>query len=190
MARPCIPAMTLWLVRHAQPLIDNGICYGQLDMQADAQATQDAAAALSRILPGNILAASSPLQRCRQLADALTNARPDLAFTSDSRLQEMHFGNWENRAWSSVPKSEMDDWTADFGNYNAGQNGESVSTFMIRVASAFDAMPRHTDVLWVTHAGVIRAAQLLAQGVRKVDTAGQWPSEAPTYGQWCTLEIK
>ena len=67
--------MNLWLVRHAQPLIDKGVCYGQLDMQADAQATLDAAAALAKVLPGNIFAASSPLPRCRQLADALTGAR-------------------------------------------------------------------------------------------------------------------
>ncbi|MES2911273.1 MAG: histidine phosphatase family protein [Pseudomonadota bacterium] len=181
--------MKLWLVRHATPLVEAGVCYGQLDMQADAQATQAAAADLSVTLPLNILAASSPLQRCRQLAQALTALRPELAFTIDNRLQEMHFGNWENRAWSNVSKSEMDDWTTDFGNYRAGQNGESVSTFMHRVASAFDALPRHTDVLWVTHAGVIRAAQLLTQGIRKIDRADQWPSQAPSYGQWCRLEI-
>ena len=29
----------LWLVRHAQPLIESGICYGQLDVAADAGAT-------------------------------------------------------------------------------------------------------------------------------------------------------
>ncbi len=182
--------MKLWLIRHAQPLIDSGTCYGQFDMQADAQATQNAAAELVKILPAQILAATSPLQRCQQLADALSSTRPALRFTSDSRLQEMHFGNWENRAWASIPKSELDDWTTDFGNYTAGQNGESVSQFMDRVASAFDALPRNSDVLWVTHAGVIRAAQLLAKGLRRVDRADQWPSNAPSYGQWCTLEIK
>ncbi|MES2189330.1 MAG: histidine phosphatase family protein [Pseudomonadota bacterium] len=182
--------MKLWLVRHAQPLIDSGICYGQLDMQADARATQDAAAAISGVLPRNILAANSPLQRCRQLADALMIIKPQMKFTTDVRLQEMNFGNWENRAWSSLPKEDLDDWTADFGNYTAGQNGESVMQFMGRVASAFDSLPRNADVLWVTHAGVIRAAQLLAQGLRKVDRADQWPPNAPSYGQWCTLEIK
>ena len=181
--------MKLWLVRHAQPLIDSGICYGQLDMQADARATQDTAAAISKILPGNILAVNSPLQRCRQLADALIGIRPQMKFTPDARLQEMHFGSWENRPWSSLPKTELDDWTADFGNYAAGQSGESVAQFMKRVASAFDSLPRENDVLWVTHAGVIRAAQLLAQGIREVDRADQWPSNAPSYGQWCKLEL-
>ncbi|MES2401210.1 MAG: histidine phosphatase family protein [Pseudomonadota bacterium] len=182
--------MKLWLVRHAQPLIDSGICYGQLDMQADARATQDAATALSRILPRDLLAAHSPLQRCRQLADALIGIQPQMKFTPDVRLQEMHFGNWENRSWRSLPRTELDDWTADFANYTVGQNGESVSTFMTRVASVFDALPRNTDVLWVTHAGVIRAAQLLARGIRNINKADQWPSGGPSYGQWCTLEIQ
>ncbi len=182
--------MNLWLVRHAQPLIDKGVCYGQLDMQADAQATMDAAAALAKVLPGNIFAASSPLQRCRQLADALTGIQPELDFNSDQRLQEMHFGRWENRAWSSLPREELDDWTANVAHYAAGQSGESVFQFMNRVASAFDALPSHSDVLWVTHAGVIRAAQLLARGIRNIERADQWPSDAPSYGQWCKLEIK
>ncbi len=182
--------MKLWLVRHAQPLIDKGICYGQLDMQADAKATNGCAAALAKVLPPHIQVASSPLQRCKQLADALSGLLPGLVFTSDTRLQEMHFGSWENRAWANIPKSELDEWTADFGNFPAGQSGESVSQFMKRVASAFDSLPREKDVLWVTHAGVIRAVHLLAQGVRGIERADQWPSNAPSYGQWCTLEIK
>ncbi len=181
--------MTLWLVRHAQPLIDTGICYGKLDMAADAQATQNAAAALADLLPRNILAANSPLQRCVQLAGALTALRPDLLFTPDARLQEMHFGNWENRPWSGLPRAEMDAWTADFNGYATGRHGESVGQFMVRVAGAFDVLPRGRDVLWVTHAGVIRAAQLLAQGIRQVDSARDWPADAPSYGQWCKLDL-
>jgi alpha-ribazole phosphatase len=37
---------------------------------------------------------------------------------------------------------------------------------------------------------VIRAAQLLARGIRNIERADQWPSDAPSYGQWCKLEIK
>ena len=37
---------TLWLVRHARPLIDTDRCYGRLDMAADAQATRQAATIL------------------------------------------------------------------------------------------------------------------------------------------------
>ncbi len=181
--------MNLWLVRHAQPLIEAGVCYGQLDMQADAQATQDCAQALAAILPQNIPAIASPLQRCGQLAITLATLRPDINIKQDQRLQEMHFGNWEGRAWRDLPKAELDAWTADFGSYTAGQSGESVTQFMARVAAVFDELSHDRDTLWITHAGVIRAAELLAAGVRNVAQASQWPTNAPTYGQWCTLEM-
>ncbi|MES2509704.1 MAG: histidine phosphatase family protein [Pseudomonadota bacterium] len=181
--------MTLWLVRHAQPLIEAGICYGQLDMKADVEATQDCAQALADVLPEKIQAFVSPLQRCGQLAITLATMRPDITLKQDPRLQEMHFGNWEGRAWRDLPKADLDAWTADFGSYAAGENGESVTQFMARVTAVFDELPRDRDTLWITHAGVIRAAQLLAAGVRNVEQASQWPADAPSYGQWCTLEM-
>ena len=38
--------MRLWLVRHAQPLVAPGVCYGATDMPADVDATSQAAQAL------------------------------------------------------------------------------------------------------------------------------------------------
>ena len=46
--------MKLWLVRHAQPRIEAGVCYGQLDLAADAQATRPCAEALAQVLPPGI----------------------------------------------------------------------------------------------------------------------------------------
>ena len=63
--------MTLWLVRHALPLIEPGICYGQLDMPADLQATQTCAKELVNVLPKGITVVTSPLQRCELLAKVL-----------------------------------------------------------------------------------------------------------------------
>jgi alpha-ribazole phosphatase len=58
---------------------------------------------------------------------------------------------------------------------------------MARVAQAFDELSAaHT--VWITHAGIIRAAQLIASGVRRVDRAGQWPQEGVACGQWRTVE--
>ena len=59
---------------------------------------------------------------------------------------------------------------------------------MGRVGHAIDDLPP-ADHVWITHAGVIRAAQLLAQGVRHVERADQWPVDAPAFGQWCTLVV-
>jgi alpha-ribazole phosphatase len=48
-------------------------------------------------------------------------------------------------------------------------------------------MLQEKQPVWITHAGVIRATTLLAQGVRRVDQAQQWPQAAPAFGQWVVL---
>ena len=176
-----------WLVRHALPLVASGICYGQLDMAADAQATLDCAQALAKALPQSFSVVTSPLQRCEQLAKALRDLRPDLTFKTEKNLQEMDFGQWEGRLWDAIPRAEMDAWTANFADYAVGNTGESVSQFMARIAVCYDSLQPGSRTLWITHAGVIRAANLLARGVRHMEHANQWPRYAPGYGQWCKL---
>lgn len=182
--------MTLWLARHALPLIDKGICYGQLDVPADLQATQDCATELFEVLPKRITIITSPLQRCELLAPILIGLQPDLRVKSDPKLQEMNFGQWEGRAWADIDADELTAWTDDFAHYRAGGTGESVTQFMARVAAAFDELDPAQDTLWITHAGVIRAATLIASGIRQVKQASQWPMAAPAYGQWCKLPGK
>ena len=179
--------MTLWLVRHAQPLIDKGVCYGQLDVRADPLETQQCAGILRNVLPTGTLLLTSPLQRCELLAQEMIGLQPDLLVKKDTRLQEMNFGQWEGRPWADIDVAELTAWTDDFANYRAGTTGESVMQFMARVASAFDELDPRRDSIWVTHAGVIRAATLIAQGIRHISRADQWPLNAPAYGQWRKL---
>ena len=183
--------MKLWLVRHAQPLIEAGICYGRLDMVADPDATAECAQQLAVLLPANTHIISSPLQRCEQLAQSLSRQRPDLAYKTDRRLQEMDFGQWEGQTWLNIGQSALEAWTNDFANHAAGGNGETVTAFMGRIASAFDELQAqgNEDTVWITHAGVIRAMALLAQGIRHIERADQWPLDAPKYGQWRLLEL-
>jgi alpha-ribazole phosphatase len=101
----------------------------------------------------------------------------------------MNFGQWEGRPWAAIDPAELAAWTANFADYRAGNSGESVAQFMARVATAFDQLDPAKDTLWVTHAGVIRAATLIAQGIRHISRADQWPSDAPSYGQWCKLNL-
>lgn len=193
--------MTLWLARHAQPLIEQGICYGQLDIPADAAHTMVAARQLAEALPAQIRISCSPLQRCEQLKACLLALRPDLTCKTDARLKEMNFGRWEGRAWAAIAPAELQAWTDDFAHYKPGSvgdsdvdsradGGESVSSFMARVASAFDELPQDADTLWITHAGVIRAASLIAGGTRQLDDPSRWPLAAPAYGQWCKLHLQ
>lgn len=181
--------MKLWLVRHAQVLLASGTCYGALDVAADLEATQQSAASLAAVLPAGAQISTSPLQRCEHLAQALIGLRPDLTLQTDVRLQEMNFGAWEGRRWSDITRSDFDAWMADFAGHAVGGHGESVRTVMARVASAFDELRDGPPTVWVTHAGIIRATQLLAGGIREVTRADQWPPDGVACGQWRTLEL-
>lgn len=193
--------VTLWLVRHPRPLVADGVCYGRSDLPADAAHAQAAAQALSRALiehPATSHEAgwhvvSSPLLRARALAEALRERLPG-PVQWDERLAEMDFGAWEGRRWDALPRDELDAWTADFPHHRVGGSGESVTRFMDRVAQAWKATQaearRKPDrpVVWITHAGVIRAMQLLQAGVRVPATATDWPREAPGFGEWTTIQ--
>lgn len=105
---------------------------------------------------------------------------------TDVRLAEMNFGRHEGRRWDSIPQDAYAAWTASFWQHRFG-GAESVADVMARVASAWDeAVACGKPQVWVTHAGVIRAASLLAQGMCRVDQASDWPQTAPAFGQ-CLL---
>ena len=183
--------MTLWVVRHARPLVAEGTCYGRLDMPADPQDTARAATTLAAALPSQCAIFYSPLQRCEQLAQALCALRPDLAVNCapDARLMEMDFGTHEGQAWAAIPQALVQAWTDDFAHHRFG-GGESVQQFMARVGAAWDDYQQRLQqapgdhVVWVSHAGVARAAQLLSQGQRQVLQAKNWPQEGPAFGEW------
>lgn len=176
----------IWLVRHAQPLIAPGVCYGALDVPADVDATRQAARGLAQRLPPGAWVQVSPLLRCQQLAQALHLLRPDLRFDTEQRLAEMNFGAWEGQRWDALSAEAFEAWTNDFWQHRVG-GGECVAEFMGRVGEVWDATIAARSVdepqLWLTHAGVIRAARLIASGQRTVHTAADWPAAAPGYGQ-------
>lgn len=181
--------MKLWLVRHAQTDAAPGLCYGATDVCVPAEATLAVAEAVVSRLPSGIALAHSPLRRCAELALAIGRLRPDLAVSADARLAEMDFGAWEGRPWSSIARTEFDAWTSNFAEGVPGGHGESTVRFMQRTGAAFDEWRASgQDAVWVTHAGVMRAVQLLHGGVRRVDTAAQWPSEPIDYGACLLIE--
>jgi len=154
-------ALTLYLIRHPRPLIAAGICYGQLDVEAENPAAT--AERLRAELPPGLPVWSSPLQRCRTLAEALHPA-PQI----DARLMELNFGAWEGRPWDAVPRAELDAWAADVAGY-ASPGGESPRQLQARVLDFVADLGAGEHVL-VTHAGVIRT--LLAQAAGENIAAG------------------
>ncbi len=77
---------------------------------------------------------------------------------SDNRLKELHFGDWEMRAWDDLPAGPRDQWLDDFVNHRP-PGGESYGELQQRALSFMrDVLQEeHETALVVTHGGVIRA---------------------------------
>ena len=185
----------LWLVRHARPLVEPGICYGRLDMQADAQATAHAAQALHDALPADCRVLHSPLRRCRQLAQALKALRPGLAVSPDPRLVEMDFGEWEGQPWEALDRQAIDAWAADLAHGAPGR-GETLSAMLLRVGQALQQARNQAgnhaaapDIVWITHAGVARCVQWLMRHGNAPPRAAQWTQPAPEPGGWMVVAL-
>ena len=166
----------LWLLRHGAVQVPPGVCYGRSDVLPDPAALHLAAQYAARRLPVGVVVRSSPLRRCAELAAALHALRPDLRWQTDERLMELDFGGWEGRSWNAIAPAAFDTWMAGFADTPPGGDGEPLRTFMARVGAAWDEWhARNANEAWITHAGVIRACELLKHGIRLVEQPTQWP---------------
>ena len=148
--------MGLILVRHTRPDIPAGLCYGRLDVGL-LDTFADEAAALLRTLPEVRRVVSSPLLRCRKLAERIAATRA-VSLHFDQRLIEMDFGTWEGSLWSALPASQLDAWAKDFMHARP-HGGESVAMLKHRVDRALAHWSAHPEpIALVTHSGVIKAA--------------------------------
>ncbi|MFO1345217.1 MAG: alpha-ribazole phosphatase family protein [Rhodocyclaceae bacterium] len=143
--------MQVYLIRHPRPQIAEGVCYGRLDMPAQDVATT--AATLRTQLPPHLPVISSPLRRCRELAEAL---HPSPRF--EAQLMEMHFGEWEGLAWDAIPRDALDAWAADLLHHRP-PGGESAAVLQARAVACLDTLAAEgvPACIVITHAGVMRA---------------------------------
>ena len=140
-----------------------------------------AAARIAAQLPAHIPVFSSPLQRCRLLAEALHPAP-----LIDPRLQEMDFGEWEMTPWDRIQREALDGWATDPLGYRP-PNGESVAELQQRVRH-FIAEARGNGLeraALVTHAGVIK---VIVGEIRELPP-GQWMRLAFEYGSVACVEL-
>lgn len=158
--------MALTLVRHTRTAAE-GICYGRSEVPLAPGFAAATAALAARLAPAPIV--SSPLGRCRRLAESLAAALGS-PLRLDPRLTEIDFGAWEGRAWDAIPRAELDAWAADLLDARP-HGGESVAMLLARTRAALAGISGPAIV--VTHAGVIRAA-LFANG-----DEGAWQRRVP-----------
>lgn len=133
-------------MRHPRPRVAEGVCYGATDLPIEAD-PDEIAVRLRALLPAAPLF-SSPLARCRKLAEAL-HAAPIL----DERIRELDFGEWEMRRWDDIDRAALDAWAADPLGF-APPGGESVAGLRERVAGFLRELPE--EAILVTHAGVMK----------------------------------
>lgn len=156
------------LLRHTQPDVAPGTCYGRTDLGVSATFDVEAARIISE-LPVFDLLISSPARRCRALADAIARHR-DLQVQVDDRVQEMNFGSWEGMPWSKIPRDEIDAW-ADSFMHARPHGGESVSMLHQRTRDALAHYRRlNLRTVIVTHAGFIKAALATGDTASDFDT--------------------
>ena len=171
--------MQLFLIRHPRPEVAAGLCYGRSDLALaeDAGSTADA---LRALLPDRTPLFSSPLTRCRLLAEAL---HPAPHF--DARLRELDFGAWELRPWNAIGRAALDAWAAQPLAF-AAPGGESVAALRLRVADFLAELSRADlpSAVLVTHAGVMKAC---AAELLKLDSA-EWLSMQFEFGAVSLIE--
>ena len=159
--------MEIYLVRHTETVCEKGICYGQADVALREPYLQEFEEIKQQLpLHEKITIFSSPLKRCTQLADFLS----DGDFQTDARLMEMHFGDWELQSWDEIPKEPLNQWMEDFVSIQV-PNGESFVLLYDRVRSFIEDLKRKNikKVLIITHAGVIRSFLCYQQNLQLQD---------------------
>ncbi|PSL26393.1 alpha-ribazole phosphatase [Chitinophaga ginsengisoli] len=174
--------MELYLIRHIKPDFPEGTNYGQTDVPLPADYPMQHRGII-RLLPREYdVVYSSPLTRCRLLAQAITPI-----YITDERLMELHFGDWEGRKWDDIPRDELDTWMTDYIHL-APPNGESLQVLVDRFAACIRDIQatQHQRIIIITHAGIIRSAMHLFNNI----PLHQIMMEKVEYGGIYTFNLK
>ena len=164
--------MRITLIRHPQPLVAAGVCYGSTDLEVGQEQIGQVLAALAGTLPSAARLYSSPLRRCARLAEQLAEQLATTPPIYDARLAEMNFGAWEMQRWGDIPREEIDAWAAAPSHFHPG-GGENVLQMATRVAAFYAALRADSpsDAVIVCHAGTIRLLLARHAGLTPADMA-------------------
>ena len=157
--------MEVYVIRHTAVAVGGGICYGQSELglaSSFEEELQQYKLELGAVGPFDLVY-SSPLGRCRILAEAL-NLGVELIF--EPRLMEMNFGLWEGRAWSDIEAEALNKWMGDFVEERTPE-GECLRDLYERVGAFLEVLRlgQADRVLLVCHAGVIRCIWAYLLGI-------------------------
>jgi alpha-ribazole phosphatase len=173
--------MSIYLIRHTTPLIEKGLCYGQLDIDVTDSFPEEAEQ-IKNVLPAIEQVHSSPLIRCHKLASHLF---PNKSISLEPGLMELACGEWEGIHWDAIPPEVIDPWMKDFVNVSI-PGGESYIQMHKRVTECFTRIAEgRKPVAIVTHGGVIRSILAYITNTPLVDSFGAFKI---SYG--CVIKLQ
>lgn len=159
--------MLLDMLRHGETELGGGF-RGSLDDQLTPVGWQQMREATAISQPWQAII-SSPLRRCAAFAEELAH-RCGVSVALESRLRELHFGDWEGRHARELMAECADDlgrfWATPYAFTPPG--GESMLLFEQRVLEALAALYRQyagKHVLLISHGGVMRLLTARARGL-------------------------
>ncbi len=136
-----------------------GTVYGQLDVPLADSYPEELEVIRRQLPPQCRTIYSSPLSRCRRLAEAISQ---DLLKSPQyvELLMEMHFGDWEGKSWQELPQALAREW-GDNWQTQATPGGESYQDLYARsrgfISQHLQSHSPDDTVVIVAHAGVLRS---------------------------------
>jgi alpha-ribazole phosphatase len=174
------PETKLWLIRHPEPEVEPGTCYGSLDLKLSPRGLEHASEIASALASEPFAAIyTSPLERCWRMAEILASGRTCPVKRVDA-LREMDLGECEGCQYEDLAERYPDifrEWLERPASVRF-PGGETFLELRERALGALrEILARHAGqtVAMVTHAGVVRA--ILA------DTLGIAPDHLFRLGQ-------
>ncbi|MGR9087240.1 MAG: alpha-ribazole phosphatase [Gammaproteobacteria bacterium] len=147
--------MDIYLIRHTRTAPAPGLCYGRTDVALAQSFEEDSRELQQKLpkLPRDCPVYSSPLTRCLRLSERLSGN-----VTTDDRLLELDFGDWEGCRFAEIEPVRLRHWTDHFVD-TAPPGGESFEDLFRRTGLFWQELLEQPldQVLVVTHAGAIRA---------------------------------
>ncbi|WP_321316338.1 alpha-ribazole phosphatase [Labilibaculum sp.] len=160
--------MEIYLIRHTKVNVEQGVCYGQKDVDL-AESYEEELEAVKNQLKGIEFdfIVSSPLLRAKKLAIDIFGDQ----VIEDKRLMELNFGDWEGKVWDEIKDPLFPVWMEDFVNKKCS-NGESFVMLRDRVLEFWNEIKLKDSkkIAVFTHGGVIRTINAIEKNIKLEDS--------------------
>tara|TARA_B100000575_G_C23116946_1_gene645809 strand:+ start:1445 stop:2044 length:600 start_codon:yes stop_codon:yes gene_type:complete len=158
--------MEIFVIRHTEVYNPENLCYGNFDIPLMRNYKNKSKKFFDNLPKDLDKIYTSPSKRCTDLIKSM-----NLKFSEITELRELDFGDWEGKKWDEINQIDLNIWMHDFIN-NSPKNGEKMIDLYYRVIQFTESIIdlNFSKILFVTHAGVIRALLSNALNISLKDT--------------------